>query len=44
MKVNLGYFVDEDKLDLIFLDVFYYRGNGGIENMNVEYCWWIDIC
>lgn len=43
MKVNLGYFVDEDKLDSIFLDAFHYRGNGGTENMNAEYRWWIDI-
>jgi hypothetical protein len=43
MKVNLGYFVDEDKLDSIFLDAFHYRGNGGTENMNAEYRWWFDI-
>ncbi|MDK3014446.1 anti-sigma factor [Bacillus cereus] len=43
VKVNLGYFVDEDKLDSIFLDAFNYRGNGGTENMNAEYRWWIDI-
>ncbi|OUB20659.1 anti-sigma factor [Bacillus thuringiensis serovar yunnanensis] len=43
VKVNLGYFVDEDKLDSIFLDAFHYRGNGGTENMNAEYRWWIDI-
>ncbi|KFN01623.1 DUF4367 domain-containing protein [Bacillus clarus] len=43
MKVNLGYFVDEDKLDSIFLDAFHYRGVGGTENMNAEYRWWIDI-
>lgn len=42
VKVNLGYFVDEDKLDSIFLDAFHY-GNGGTENMNAEYRWWIDI-
>ncbi|OOR25375.1 DUF4367 domain-containing protein [Bacillus cereus] len=43
VKVNLGYFVDEDKLDSIFLDAFHYRGNGGTENMNAAYRWWIDI-
>ncbi|MFD3446603.1 DUF4367 domain-containing protein [Microbacteriaceae bacterium 4G12] len=44
MKVNLGYFVDEDKLDSIFLDAFHYSGfSGGTENMNVEDRWWIDI-
>ncbi|ARJ20394.1 anti-sigma factor [Bacillus mycoides] len=43
VKVNLGYFVDEDKLDSIFLDAFHYRGNGGTENMNAEYRWWFDI-
>jgi hypothetical protein len=43
VKINLGYFVDEDKLDSIFLDAFHYRGNGGTENMNAEYRWWIDI-
>lgn len=43
VKVNLGYFVDEDKLNSIFLDAFHYRGNGGTENMNAEYRWWIDI-
>ncbi|QWH16176.1 DUF4367 domain-containing protein [Bacillus mycoides] len=43
MQVNLGYFVDEDKLNSIFLDAFHYRGNGGTENMNAEYRWWIDI-
>lgn len=43
VKVNLGYFVDEDKLDSIFLDAFHYRGNGNTENMNAEYRWWIDI-
>ncbi|MDM5460856.1 MULTISPECIES: DUF4367 domain-containing protein [Bacillus cereus group] len=43
MKVNLGYFVDEDKLDSIFLDAFHYRGFSGTENMNAEYRWWIDI-
>ena len=43
MKVNLGYFVDEDKLDSIFLDAFHYSGFGGTENMNAEDRWWIDI-
>ncbi|MDR4986291.1 anti-sigma factor [Bacillus cereus] len=43
MKVNLGYFVDEDKLDSLFLDAFHYRGFSGTENMNAEYRWWIDI-
>ena len=43
MKVNLGYFVDEDKLDSLFLDAFHYRGFSGTENMNAAYRWWIDI-
>ncbi|MFB6729037.1 anti-sigma factor [Bacillus mobilis] len=43
VKVNVGYFVDEDKLDSIFLDAFHYRGNGSTENMNASYRWWIDI-
>ncbi len=34
VKVNLGYFVDEDKLDSIFLDAFRYSGFSGNENMN----------
>lgn len=43
MKVNLGYFVDADKLDSIFLDAFNYGGVGATENMNTEDRWWIDI-
>ncbi|ENQ3077413.1 anti-sigma factor [Bacillus cereus] len=43
MKVNLGYFVDEDKLDSIFLDAFHYSGFSGTENMNAKDRWWIDI-
>ncbi|PFZ26582.1 DUF4367 domain-containing protein [Bacillus wiedmannii] len=43
MKVNLGYFVDEDKLDSIFLDAFNYRGSGDTENMNAKHRWWFDI-
>lgn len=43
MKVNLGYFVDEDKLDSIFLDAFHYTGTGEIEDMNADDRWWIDI-
>ncbi|MCM3738362.1 anti-sigma factor [Bacillus cytotoxicus] len=43
MKVNLGYFVDEDKLDSIFLDAFHYSGVGRTENLNAEDRWWIDI-
>ncbi len=43
MKINLGYFVDEDKLDSIFLDTFHYSGFGDTENMNAEDRWWIDI-
>ncbi|WP_102260976.1 DUF4367 domain-containing protein [Mesobacillus jeotgali] len=42
-KINLGYFVDEDKLDSIFLDAFHYSGFGNIENMNAKNRWWIDI-
>jgi hypothetical protein len=43
MKVNLGYFIDEDKLDSIFLDAFHYSGFGGTENMNAKNRWWFDI-
>lgn len=43
MKVNLGYFVDEDKLDSIFLDAFRYSGFSGTENMNSKNRWWFDI-
>lgn len=41
MKIHLGYFVDEDKLDSIFLDAFHYSGK--TENMNAKNRWWIDI-
>ncbi|MFA2566459.1 anti-sigma factor [Bacillus wiedmannii] len=43
VKVNLGYFVDEEKLDSIFLDAFNYRGIGDTENMNSKNRWWFDI-
>ncbi|KAA0749840.1 anti-sigma factor [Bacillus sp. AY3-1] len=43
VKVNLGYFVDEDKLDSTFLDAFNYRGIGDTENMNSKNRWWFDI-
>ncbi|MCR2820058.1 anti-sigma factor family protein [Lederbergia panacisoli] len=43
MKINLGFFVDEDKLDSIFLDAFHYTGFGNTENMNAKDRWWIDI-
>ncbi|MDM5248394.1 anti-sigma factor [Lysinibacillus sp. G4S2] len=43
MKVHLGYFVDEDKLDSIFLDAFNYSGFGDYENMNEKDRLWIDI-
>ncbi|MGH1297554.1 anti-sigma factor [Bacillus pretiosus] len=43
LKVNLGYFVDEDKLDSIFLDAFRYSGFSGTENMNSKNRWWFDI-
>ncbi|HDR4725859.1 DUF4367 domain-containing protein [Bacillus cereus group sp. Sample62] len=43
IKVKLGYFVDEDKLDSIFLDAFNYRGIGDTENMNSKNRWWFDI-
>lgn len=43
MKINLGYFVDEDKLDSIFLDAFHYSGFGETEDMNADDRWWIDI-
>ncbi|GAM15726.1 DUF4367 domain-containing protein [Mesobacillus selenatarsenatis] len=42
-KINLGYFVDEDKLDSIFLDAFHYSGFGKTENMNAKDRWWIDL-
>ena len=42
MEVQLGYFVDEDKLDSIFLDAFNY-GYDGSEDMNDEKRWWIDV-
>lgn len=41
MKVNLGYFVDADKLDSIFLDAFHY--SGATEDMNAKNRRWIDI-
>ncbi|EOR22460.1 ECF-type sigma factor negative effector [Niallia nealsonii AAU1] len=31
MTINLGYFVDEDKMDSIFLDAFHYTGSGETE-------------
>ncbi|EPC8422184.1 MULTISPECIES: DUF4367 domain-containing protein [Bacillus cereus group] len=43
VNVKLGYFVDEDKLDSIFLDAFSYSGSSGTENMNEENRWWFDI-
>lgn len=42
-QLNLGYFVDEDKLGFIFLDAFHYSGAGEIEDLNAENRWWIDI-
>jgi len=42
-QINLGYFVDEDKLSSIFLDAFHYSGVGEIEDLNAEDRWWIDI-
>lgn len=42
-KINLGYFVDEDKLDSIFLDAFHYSGSGITEDLNAKDRWWIDI-
>jgi len=46
INMNLGYFVDEDKLDSIFLDVFGDYSDSsfnGSENMNAKDRWWIDI-
>lgn len=43
MEINLGYFVDKDKLDSIFLDVFNSKGFVDFENMNAKDRWWIDI-
>jgi cytochrome c oxidase assembly protein Cox11 len=43
VKVNLGYFVDADKLDSIFLDAFPKSGYGNTEDMNAKNRWWIDI-
>lgn len=40
-KVNLGYFIDADKLDSIFLDAFLY--SGATEDMNAKNRRWIDI-
>jgi hypothetical protein len=40
VKVNIGYFVDADKLDSIFLDAFDYSKS---EDMNAKNRWWIDI-
>lgn len=42
-QINLGYFVDEDKLGSMFLDAFHYSGAGEIEDLNAEDRWWIDI-
>ncbi|RHW43300.1 anti-sigma factor [Neobacillus notoginsengisoli] len=42
-EVKLGYFVDEDKLDSIFLDAFNYSGSGENEDLNSKNHWWIDI-
>lgn len=39
-RVNLGYFVDEDKLNSIFLDAFHYSGPS--EDLNKDR-WWIDL-
>jgi hypothetical protein len=41
MRVNLGYFVDADKLDSIFLDAFHY--SGATEDMDAKNRRWIDI-
>jgi len=43
MTINLGYFVDEDKMDSIFLDAFHYTGSGETEDLNAAYRWWIDV-
>ncbi|MBD8004960.1 DUF4367 domain-containing protein [Bacillus norwichensis] len=43
MRISLGYFVDEDKLDSMFLDVFHYSGFDKTEDMNAKDRWWIDI-
>lgn len=43
VKINLGYFVDEDKLDSMFLDAFNYSGSGTTEDLNADDRWWIDI-
>lgn len=44
-KISLGYFVDEDKLDSIFLDAFHFSGYGPgkTEDLNAEDRWWIDL-
>lgn len=43
-QVKIGFFVDEDKLDSIFLDVFNYGGTSGqLEDLNQENRWWIDL-
>ena len=43
MGITLGYFIEEDKLNSMFLDAFNYSGFGDVENMNAENRWWIDI-
>lgn len=43
-EVKIGFFVDEDKLDSIFLDAFNYSGSSGkSEDLNQENRWWIDL-
>ncbi|SNZ10222.1 protein of unknown function [Terribacillus aidingensis] len=42
-KVNLGYFVDQDKLGSIFLDAFHYSSSGETEDLNADTRWWIDL-
>lgn len=43
-QVKIGFFVDEDKLDSIFLDAFNYSGTSGkSEDLNQENRWWVDL-
>ena len=51
--IHVGYFVDEDQLDKMFLNVFYYGGSSQVENNDGSFSevedlgasdrWWIDI-
>lgn len=43
-EIKIGFFVDKDKLDSIFLDAFNYSGSSGeSEDLNRENRWWVDL-